>query len=215
MFVSQHGRQLESKQLSGVFLMKLTKLNVALLSLIWFSGCSTLGGNGNSALENEDGVVVEERGANASGIDGNNASGTAMGDGTEANIIAGGSNFEGNALDDPASPLSNRVVYFEYDSSAVRQEDQITLEAHGIYLAENPKASVRLEGHTDERGSREYNLALGERRALAIRQILMLQGASVNQFQVTSFGEERPQSEGDGEANWQNNRRVEIVYLGR
>lgn len=215
MFVSLHGRQLESKQLSGVFPMKLTKLNVALLSLVWLSGCSTLGMNGNDDLENEDGVVVEDRGANASGVDGSNASGTAMGDGAEAHVIAGGSNFEGDALDDPASPLSNRVVYFEYDSSSVRQQDQITLEAHGIYLAENPKASVRLEGHTDQRGSREYNLALGERRALAIRQILMLQGANINQFQVTSFGEERPQNEGDGEANWQNNRRVEIIYVGR
>ena len=195
--------------------MKLTKLNVALLSLVWLSGCSTLGINDDDDLGTEDGVVVEDRSASARGVDGGNASGTGMGDGAEAHVIAGGGNFQGDELDDPASPLSNRVVYFEYDSSAVRQQDQITLEAHGIYLAENQNASVRLEGHTDDRGSREYNLALGERRALAIRQILMLQGADIKQFQVTSFGEERPQNEGDGEANWQNNRRVEIIYLGR
>jgi peptidoglycan-associated lipoprotein len=74
---------------------------------------------------------------------------------------------------------------------------------------------VRLEGHTDERGSREYNLALGERRALSIRQILMLQGADMSQFQVTSFGEERPAVDGSDDYAWSQNRRVEIVYLGR
>jgi peptidoglycan-associated lipoprotein len=71
-----------------------------------------------------------------------------------------------------------------------------------------------VEGHTDDRGSREYNLALGERRALAIRQILMLQGASINQFQVTSYGEERLAAEGYDESVWSQNRRVELTYLG-
>jgi peptidoglycan-associated lipoprotein len=82
-------------------------------------------------------------------------------------------------------------------------------------LGRNPNATIRLEGHTDNRGSREYNLALGERRALAIRQILMLQGASINQFQVTSFGEERPAVEGDDDSAWQLNRRVELKYIGQ
>jgi peptidoglycan-associated lipoprotein len=94
-------------------------------------------------------------------------------------------------------------------------EDQATLEAHAAYLGSHPNVTVRLEGHTDERGAREYNLALGERRALSIRQILMLQGASVNQFEVTSYGEERPAVDGSDESIWSQNRRVEIIYLGR
>ena len=151
----------------------------------------------------------------AAGLDGDGIDCTAIGDGAETQVIVGEDGYSSADLDDPANALSNRIVYFEYDSSAVREQDQLTLEAHAAYLADNPTARVRLEGHTDQRGSREYNLALGERRALAIRQILMIQGASANQFQVISFGEERPQSGGEGEANWQNNRRVELVYTGR
>ena len=166
-------------------------------------------------MDGEDGVVVEDRGVSAEGLDGDGINGTAIGDGAETQVIVGEDGYTGTDLDDPTNALSNRVVYFEYDSSAVREQDQLTLEAHAAYLADNPTARVRLEGHTDQRGSREYNLALGERRALAIRQILMIQGASANQFQLISFGEERPQSEGDGEVNWQNNRRVELVYTGR
>lgn len=197
--------------------MKLVKLSSAAFAVLWISGCTTMGLNGNDdgLMDNEGGVVVEERGTTVGGIDGAAINGTDIGDGAEAQVIVGKEGYSGSNLDDPANALSNRVVYFEYDSSTVREQDQATLQAHANYLAENPTARVRLEGHTDQRGSREYNLALGERRAFAIRQILMIQGASSNQFQVTSFGEERPQAEGDGEMNWQNNRRVELVYTGR
>lgn len=189
--------------------MKLVRISLTLFALAWLSACSTLDMNKDDA-ELEGGVVVEDRSADSNGISDGSISGTDMG--AEASVISEGENYAGQSLDDHDSPLSNRIVYFQYDSSSVRQEDQITLEAHGAYLAENPDARVRLEGHTDERGSREYNLALGERRVLAIRQILMLQGASVNQFQVISFGEERPAVEGDNDAAWQNNRRVELIY---
>jgi len=197
--------------------MKLLKLTTVLLALTWLSGCNTLGlgkDDPDAAVEAGD-VVVEDRNADSSGIDGDNASGTDI-DGAETQVIVGEDQFQGgDVLDDPNSPLSNRVVYFEYDSSSVREEDVATLEAHAAYLGENQNVTIRLIGHTDERGSREYNLALGERRALAIRQILMLQGASVNQFQVTSFGEERAEVEGDDESAWQQNRRVELNYVGR
>jgi peptidoglycan-associated lipoprotein len=194
--------------------MKLVKLSTVGFILVCLSGCNTLGGAGNQdGSLNEDGVIVEDRGTSANGVDGDGVSGSDFG--AETQVIVGEEDYQGDILDDPANALSNRVVYFEYDSSSVRQEDQMTLEAHASYLADNPEARVRLEGHTDQRGSREYNLALGERRALAIRQILMIQGASINQFQVTSFGEERPQNEGDSETNWQNNRRVELIYTGR
>jgi len=191
--------------------MKLVKLSVVAFILVWLTGCSTLGLSSMDSLLNEGGVVVDERGASTNGLGQSESDLNAV----ETQIILGGEAIEGHALDDPASALSNRVVYFEYDSSSVREEDQVTLEAHAQYLTKNSKVSIKLGGHTDQRGSREYNLALGERRAIAIRQILMIQGADMNQFEVVSFGQEQPQSEGDGEVNWQNNRRVELIYTGR
>ena len=191
--------------------MKLVKLSVVAFILVWLTGCSTLGLSSMESLLNEGGVVVDERGASTNGLGQSESDLNAV----ETQIILGGEAIEGHALDDPASALSNRVVYFEYDSSSVREEDQVTLEAHAQYLTKNSKVSIKLGGHTDQRGSREYNLALGERRAIAIRQILMIQGADMNQFEVVSFGQEQPQSEGDGEVNWQNNRRVELIYTGR
>ena len=183
--------------------MKLLKLLVLVLPLFWLAGCG-------SSAENEGGVAVDDLTSQTEG------SGYGADEyGTETQVVVGGDEFADSELDDPSSPLSNRVVYFEYDSSSVRPEDQATLQAHAAYLADHPNVKVRLEGHTDERGSREYNLALGERRALSIRQILTLQGASVDQFQVTSFGEERPAVDGSGESAWSQNRRVEIVYIGR
>lgn len=113
---------------------------------------------------------------------------------------------------DPNSPLSVRVIYFDLDSSTVRSDFRSTIEAHAAYLAANSDVSIRLEGHADERGSREYNLALGERRALALRKRLVLLGASAAQVSAVSYGEERPVSDGSDENSYALNRRVEISY---
>ena len=115
-------------------------------------------------------------------------------------------------LDDPQSPLSVRTIYFEYDSSEISSDFRSTVEAHSLYLQQNPSTSVILEGHGDERGSREYNLALGERRAKAVKQQMLLLGANSNQIRLVSYGEERPASDGHDESSWQQNRRVEILY---
>ena len=115
-------------------------------------------------------------------------------------------------LDDPQSPLSVRTIYFEYDSSEISSDYRSTVEAHSLYLQQNPSTSVILEGHGDERGSREYNLALGERRAKAVKQQMLLLGANSNQIKLVSYGEERPASDGHDESSWQQNRRVEILY---
>lgn len=104
------------------------------------------------------------------------------------------------------------VIYFDFDSSKVRAQDQDLVAGHAISLSENSYASVRLEGHADERGSREYNIGLGERRAQAVRQMLMIQGVSASQIQTVSFGEERPDSMGSSESDYALNRRVEIKY---
>src|SRR5690606_24528271 len=112
----------------------------------------------------------------------------------------------------PANLLDQLIVYFEFDRSDVPPQYNDMLAAHARYLASNPNARVRLEGHADERGSREYNIGLGERRAQAVRRILMLQGASAEQVSTVSYGEERPAALGSNEEAYSLNRRVEIVY---
>jgi len=117
-----------------------------------------------------------------------------------------------DALNDPSSILSNRVIYFTYDSADIRAEDQALLEAHANYLAQNPGQRVLLEGHADERGSREYNIALGERRAIAVSRLMQLLGVSDGQMRSVSYGEERPAESGHDDGSWALNRRVELVY---
>jgi peptidoglycan-associated lipoprotein len=110
-----------------------------------------------------------------------------------------------------ASEMGN-VVYFDYDSSELRTEDTDIVASHARQLSMNSSLSVRLEGHGDERGSREYNIGLGERRAQTVRRLLLIQGASASQVSTVSFGEERPAVEGSNEAAYSQNRRVEITY---
>jgi peptidoglycan-associated lipoprotein len=131
---------------------------------------------------------------------------------------AGGANANGGAVDQEAAGpqaglLAKRVVYFDFDNSEIKGEGTDIVAAHAKYLAANPSTRVRLEGHTDERGSREYNIGLGERRAQAVRRALLLQGAADAQISTVSYGEERPAVAGHDEAAWAKNRRVEIVYL--
>lgn len=115
-------------------------------------------------------------------------------------------------LDDPASDLFVRTIYFDYDSANIREDSLIIVREHGKYLSSSPDRLVRLEGHADERGTREYNLALGEERAKSVRELLLLEGAQEEQIEIVSFGEERPAVEGTDDSALQLNRRVEIVY---
>ena len=115
-------------------------------------------------------------------------------------------------LNDPQSPLAERIVYFEFDSSTVRDDYLELVAAHGRFLAEQPSLRMRLEGHTDERGTREYNVALGERRSMAVKSLVELQGIAGDQLETVSYGEELPIAFGHDEDSWAKNRRVEIVY---
>lgn len=108
--------------------------------------------------------------------------------------------------------LAERVIYFDFDSYEISSQYAAMIGAHAKNLASSNPMKVRLEGHTDERGSREYNIGLGERRAQAVRRALMLQGAGDGQIVTVSYGEERPAQAGGEEAAWAKNRRVEIVY---
>src|SRR6516162_4494738 len=146
-----------------------------------------------------------------SGEQGMASSGTEGAGATNANAGGGGSDDE--AAGPQAGLLAKRTVYFDFDSSEIKGEGTDVVAAHAKYLAANPSTRVRLEGHTDERGSREYNIGLGERRAQAVRRALLLQGAADAQISTVSYGEERPAVPGHDEAAWAKNRRVEIVYL--
>lgn len=123
-----------------------------------------------------------------------------------------GSEIDSDLSGDPTGGELATIIFFEFDSSEVRSEDTDTVSRHAMLLVDNPGASVRLEGHADERGSREYNIGLGERRAQAVRRLLLIQGASASQIATVSFGEERPANPGSSEEAWSENRRVEIVY---
>jgi peptidoglycan-associated lipoprotein len=143
-----------------------------------------------------------------------------VGAGTESSGAgANGADAAGQngADDETAGPqaglLAKRVIYFDFDSSEIKGEGTDIVGAHAKYLATHTTARVRLEGHTDDRGSREYNIGLGERRAQSVRRALLLQGATEAQLSTVSYGDERPAVAGHEETAWSKNRRVEITYL--
>ncbi|MDQ0590959.1 peptidoglycan-associated lipoprotein Pal [Variovorax paradoxus] len=105
-----------------------------------------------------------------------------------------------------------RIVYFDYDSYTVKPEFQALIDGHGRFLKANPQRRVSIEGHTDERGGREYNLALGQKRSEAVRRALTLLGVNDAQIEAVSFGKEKPAVQGSGEEAWAQNRRAEIRY---
>ena len=120
----------------------------------------------------------------------------------------------GDPLKDPANILSRRSVYFDYDSNVVKEEFKPLVSSHAGFLSKNRNRRVTVQGNTDERGSREYNLALGQRRADAVKQMMTLLGAPGGQIETVSFGEEKPRQQGSNEQAWGENRRADIVYDG-
>lgn len=141
-------------------------------------------------------------------IDGQSGSRSGM-DGND-----GRSGFGMNPLQDPNNILSRRSVYFDFDSYNVSSEYRDLVLAHAAYLRENSHARVLLQGNTDERGSREYNLALGQRRADSVKRIMLLSGVRDDQVEAVSLGEEKPRALGSDEASWAENRRTDILYQG-
>jgi peptidoglycan-associated lipoprotein len=128
-----------------------------------------------------------------------------------------GAQQQGMAMDplkDPSNILSKRSVYFDYDSYSVKNEYKLMVEAHAQYLKQNAKAKAFIQGNADERGSREYNLALGQKRAESVRKVMNVLGVSDDQIETVSFGEEKPKAEGRDEDSWAQNRRADIVYQG-
>jgi len=161
------------------------------------------GDSGNSAANAENNSAG---GATAGGINaGGGIGGTALEGGKLVSYVEG-------AVNDADNVLFEKIVYFNFDSNSVSDDYIELVKHHGKYLSFNANATVRLEGHADERGTREYNVALAERRAQSVKQVMLYEGASNDQISIVSFGEEKPVSFGHDDESMSLNRRVELIY---
>lgn len=199
--------------------MKLNKTLLALaISAMMLSACSD--------TEEKDAGLTDGSQNAASGINDASTSGLNNGSGMNGSQMNGGgmNGVSGNGdyastlgpeFNDPNNPLSKRTVYFMLDSSEVMPDFVPVIAAHAQYLVANPAQHITLEGNADERGSREYNIALGEQRAKSVAGMMKVQGVSESQLEIVSYGEEKPAAFGSDESAWEQNRRVEIVYKPR
>lgn len=187
---------------------------------VFLAGCSSRGSldddipsaseaNATQAAE-EAAAAAEAEAANLAGAENGTLDGELVDSNGEPIIDDGFMPRE--AIYDPDSTLAQRIFYFDFNQDTIDSDYIDAISDHGRYLATYPDTTVRLEGHADERGTREYNIALGERRAQAIKRLIMLQGASYNQVITLSYGEEQPAVLGQTESAWSQNRRVELIY---
>ena len=177
----------------------MNKVLWSMLLVLTLSACGTTGSTP---------ATVEDRTGGTAGTTASGAESTGVGTaGVAGSTLPGGA---GDPRKDPASPLSKRSVHFDFDSFVVKDEYRPMLEAHAGYLKSKRDARVILQGNADERGSREYNLALGQKRAEAVVRSLALLGAGEQQLEAVSFGEERPAVPGSDEDAWSRNRRAEL-----
>jgi peptidoglycan-associated lipoprotein len=177
------------------------KFLVAAAMAALLAGCST-----------QPAAPVEDQSAAAAAAAAKDGAATS---GTTTSGVSGSATGTGaNPLKDPNNILSKRSIYFEFDSFVVEDKYKGQIDAHAKYLSGNRSAKVTLQGHTDERGSREYNIALGQKRADAVKRAMTLMGVQDVVIETVSYGKEKPKREGHDEAAWAENRRVDIVYFG-
>lgn len=186
--------------------MKLYKtILILMLSAVFLPGCSD--------TDEKDASLTDGSTNAAHGIKDASTHGLNSGSGANGSALNGsGANGMGNG-NDPNSPQA-KVIYFMLDSSEVQPDYVPVVNSHAQYLVANPGRHLILEGNTDERGSREYNIALGELRAKSVASMMKAQGVSDNQLDIVSYGEEKPAAMGSDESAWEQNRRVELVYQG-
>jgi peptidoglycan-associated lipoprotein len=180
------------------------KFALAALVAIFIAGCQSTP-TSQAPVEDKSGTagaVAPGSGASTSGSSQGGVSGTQSRTGAA------------NPLRDPNNILSKRSIYFEFDSFTVADQYKPIVEAHARYLAANRNARVTLQGHADERGSREYNIALGQKRADAVKRMMTVMGIQETMVETVSFGKEKPRNMGHDEAAWAENRRVDIIYAG-
>jgi len=171
------------------------------LAVVMLSGCSS----SDEADTNGLADTTSGTDASTSGYADGSLSGGQIGGGNDLSRL-------GAEFTDPSNPLSKQIIYFELDSSKVRQDYVSVVAAHSKYLLDHPNQRVILAGHADERGSSEYNIALGEQRSKSVERMMRSQGVSASQLEVVSYGEEKPAVAGHSESFWSQNRRVEVVY---
>ncbi|MGC3872328.1 peptidoglycan-associated lipoprotein Pal [Halomonas sp. GXIMD04776] len=174
---------------------------VVVMALVFVAGCSSTGGTQDGSMDGSAG------GASGQGATTGQTSGTGMGRGQGMQGQGQGMQGQGQGR-----VPDQRTIYFDYDKETIRPEFESTLNAHAQYLRANPNTRVVLQGHGDERGTREYNLGLGERRAKAVERYLAVQGVSDSQIEIVSYGEERPAVDGHSEDAYAQNRRVVFDY---
>ncbi|CAG1005535.1 Peptidoglycan-associated lipoprotein [Burkholderiales bacterium] len=189
------------------------KIVIAAALVAFLAGCqSTPADQSPAPVEDRAAATGAAPGSSGASTSGAGTSGVAgASQGPRADTGAG---MAGNPLRDPSNILSRRSVYFDFDSFTVKDEFRPLIEAHGRYLAANRGMRMVIQGNTDERGSREYNIALGQKRADAVKRMMTLLGAQESQIETVSFGKEKPKNTGHGEAAWAENRRDDIVYTG-
>ena len=173
--------------------------------LVVVGGCKSTETQAPAPVEEGAATTAPPGGAATAGVTTPGVGGTAT---------PGGAGALDPRLRDPRNILSKRLVYFDFDSFVVKDEYRPLVEAHARYLQQNRSARLTLQGHADERGSREYNIALGQKRADAVKKMMQLLGATEMQIETVSFGKEKPAALGHDETAWAQNRRVEIVYVG-
>ncbi|BBO99954.1 peptidoglycan-associated lipoprotein Pal [Sulfuriferula nivalis] len=184
--------------------MKKTALSLILVALL--AGCSTTATQPAPVVDNSAQDAAARAAAAKAAADKAAAEAAAL---EQARLAS-----QMNPLTDPNNILSKRNVYFDFDKYAVKSEYTPMIEAHAAYLVSHKDVKVTVQGNTDDRGSREYNLALGQRRADAVRKAMNLLNVPEAQMEAVSFGEEKPKAAGEDEAAWAQNRRADIVYQG-
>jgi len=193
--------------------MRLTKITAALVALMMLlSACSTVKLDEAAPIESRKSSSSSSTDASRS----NTASVPSSSSDTSSSKADANANANGNAnandpLNDPSSVLAKRSIYFDVDSYVVKDEFNAVIDAHGKYLASRPDRKVLIQGNTDERGGSEYNLALGQKRADAVRRALALKGVPDSQMEAVSFGKEKPKAMGSNEEAWKENRRADIA----
>ena len=186
----------------------ISKLMLAVSAAAALAGCSSTP-DATAPVETRTGTGAPTTAADP----GTSTSGVGSAPGASGTTMAGTATT-GNPLRDPRSPLSRREIFYEYDSFTVKDEYKPLLEAHAAYLKLNRNARIKVEGNTDERGSREYNLALGQKRSESVKRVLTLLGVADAQIDTVSFGGEKPRNAASAEAAYSENRRCDLAYAG-
>lgn len=184
------------------------KAIVMAMSLGLLAGCSTTGETTDEDMQGTEVAVGDQQ--DTSTVYGGDDQG-----GVSSSGLTDAEREQARKAAEQAAEAAKRditVFYFDFDTSEIQPEIRDVLVAHGQFLAANPGQAVRLEGHADERGTKEYNLALGERRAKAVERFLIVNGVSRGQIETVSYGEEKPAVMGSGSSTWAKNRRVELIY---